>query len=407
MAKGKIFFGLNLRGKPIYLDAAQARLNKAIPAATRAGKGVTVQMLAPQYALNGDGVFIFDPKRDSKMPRALASFCKRRGVPFQMIDLRYDAPPQVCLFEGLDARQIMMMFSAGFDLADSGEMDRVYRLEDRQAAMATADLAVAQDARSLPDMVRAAVTQESISEAKVFWGFLTELAALPAISAKQGFDLTEPFSKGGIVYVMGDPMDPVVKMAQRMLLVRVLMQIYQRPRFEAKPRWIGVVLDEFKHLLSMPACDALGMIQDFHGHATLLFQSFGDFAGVPGINEDRVKGAVLDNCKLKMVFQAQNDATAQWAAQETCTVTNYLSSADKAHDAERSPGHWREGEGPSIHPNTFKRLPPLTAALIVGGESRVLRVSPLKHLTPEYPPLFKCASANTPVPGQPVEAGLI
>jgi hypothetical protein len=407
MVKGKVFFGKDVRGRPVYLDAAQARLNKAIPAATRAGKGVTVQMLAPQFALQGDGTYIFDPKRDSKMSRALASFCHRKGLPFQLIDLRGDAPPQVCLFEGLDARQMTMMFSAGFDLADSGEMDRVYRLGDRNAAAATAALAVKADTRALPEMLKTASVDENITQAKVFWGFLTELAGLPSISAKQGFDLTAPFTKGGIVYIMGDPLDPIVKMAQKMLLVRVLMQIYQRPRFESAPRWIGVVLDEFKHLLSIPACDALGMIQDFQGHATLLFQSFGDFAGVPGVDEKRVRGAVLDNCKLKMIFQAQNDETAQWAASETCTTTNYISSSDKAHDEDRSPGHWREGEVPSIHPNTFKRLPPLTAALIVGGDARLLRVAPLQHLTKEFPPLFKGVSSTSLALGIPVEAGLI
>lgn len=403
----KFFFGLNIKGQPVYLDEASARLNKAIPAATRAGKGVTIQMLAPQYALAGDGIFVFDPKRDSKMSRALASFCKRRKLPFQLVDLRYDAPAQVCLFEGLDERQIATMFSAGFDLADTGEMDRVYRLDDRQAAAKVAALAVAHDARALPDMVRVAVADESISGAKVFWGFLNELAGLPAISARKGFNLAAPFDKGGIVYIMGDPLDPVVKMAQRMLLVRVLLQIYQRPRFEAEQRWVNVVLDEFKHLLSMPACDALGMIQDFKGHATLLFQSFGDFSGVPGINEKRVRGAVLDNCKLKMVFQAQNDETAQWAARETCSVAAYIGSADKAHSSERSPGQWREGEVPAIHANTFKRLPPMTAALILGGESQLVKVAPLVHLTPDFPPVYAGAVVSESLQEQPAQAGLI
>ena len=403
----KFFFGLDMKGQPIYLDGASARLNKAMPAATRAGKGVTVQMLVPQYALAGDGVFVFDPKRDSKMPRALASFCKRKGLPFQLIDLKYDAPVQVCLFEGLDERQISTLFSAGFDLADTGEMDRVYRLDDRQAAAKVAALAATHNTRALPDMVRLAAIDESITSAKVFWGFLTELAGLPAISAKSGFDLAAPFSKGGIVYVMGDPLDPVVKMAQKMLLVRVLLQIYQRPRFETEQRWINVVLDEFKHLLSVPACDALGMIQDFRGHATLLFQSFGDFAGVPGINETRVRGAVLDNCKLKMVFQAQNDETAQWASRETCSVPIFVGTADKAHSDERSPGQWRQSEVPAIHANTFKRLPPMTAALILGGESQLVKVSPLVHLTPEFPPIYTQAIVATPLHEQPAQAGLI
>ena len=397
MSSQKFFFGLDQRGRPVYLSAEQARLNKVVPAATRAGKGVTAQVLVPQFAAAGDGVYVFDPKRDSKLPRALASYCQRRGIPFQLVDLGYSAPPQICPCAALDIRQIQMLFSAAFDLADTGQMDRVYRLEDRQAAARVATLAVEHDARDLPGMVRVGAVDESVTSAKVFWGFLNELAALPAITAKRGFNLLEPFEKGGIVYVLGDPLDPVVKMAQRMLLVRVLLQIYQRPRFDGPVRPICVVLDEFKHLLSEPACDALGMIQDFGGHAMLLFQSLGDLAACPGIPEKRVRGAVLDNSKLKFVLQSQNDETARWASSETCTVRQFVESSDKAHDAERSPGQWREAETPEIHPNTFKRLPPMVGALIVGGESRIVQVSPLRHLTPEMPPVFVAAEAGKPI----------
>jgi hypothetical protein len=407
VSKQQFFFGLDDRKRPVYLDAQHARLNKVIPAATRAGKGVSVQMLAPQFASAGDGVFIFDPKRDSKMPRALASYCERHKLPFQLIDLRYDAPPQINLFEGLDARQITMMFSAGFDLADTGEMDRVYRLDDRNAASRTAELAVANDARALPDMVRAALADETIGQAKVFWGFLNELAGLPAISATKGFDMVSPFANGGMVYVMGDPLDPVVKMAQRMLLVRVLMQIYQRPRFEKDQRHICVVIDEFKHLMSVPAADALGMIQDFGGHAMCLFQSMGDLSACRGMDEKMVRGAILDNCKLKLIFQSQNDETAQWAALETCTKSVFIESTDKEHDGDRSPGQWRGAEAPTIHPNTFKKMPPLTAALIVGGESRIVRVSPLTKLTDGFPPVYAHAESGVPLTAGSVEASLI
>jgi len=403
----QFFFGLDERKRPVYLDGKLARLNKVIPAATRAGKGVSVQMLAPQFAKAGDGVYIFDPKRDSKMSIVLASFCKRHNLPFQLVDLRYDAPPQINLFQGLNARQICMMFTAGFDLADTGQMDRVYRLEDRQAAAKTAALAVEANALALPDMVRTAAVDETITTNKVFWGFLNELAALPSVSAVSGFDFVSPFLDGGMVYVMGDPLDSVVKMAQRMLLVRVLMQIYQRPRFDGNMRHICVVLDEFKHLLSTPACDALGMIQDFSGHAMCLFQSMGDLSACPGIDEKVVRGAVLDNSKLKMVFQSQNDETAQWAAKETCMKTGFVRSADRAHDADRSPGQWREAEVPEIHPNTFKKMPPLTAALIVGGESKIVRVSPLGHLTDGFPPVYQGAVCAAPLATSPAEAGLI
>lgn len=80
------------------------------------------------------------------------------------------------------------------------------------------------------------------------------------------------------------------------------MQIYQRPRFEKDLRHICVVLDGFKHLLSVPAADALGMIQDSGGHAMLLFQSMGDLSACRGMDEKMVRGAILDNCKLKLIF---------------------------------------------------------------------------------------------------------
>lgn len=403
----KFFFGLDGRNRPVYLDSKQARLNKVIPAATRAGKGVCVQMLVPQFVLSGDGAYVFDPKRDSKMPRALASYCERHGLPFQLLDLRYDTPPQLTLLDGLSAREIVMVFSGGFDLADTGQMDRVYRLDDRQAASKVAEIAATKNIRALPDLVRASIGEKSITDAKVFWGFLNELASLPAISAAKGFDFASPFKNGGIVYVMGDPLDPVVKMAQRMLLVRALVHIYQRPRFSKAERHICLVLDEMRHLLSVPACEALGMIQDYSGHSMCLFQSLGDLASCPGLAEEVVRGAVLDNSKLKLVFQSQNDETAQWAAKETCVQSALVESSDKAHHAERSPGQWRTTEVPSIHPNAFKRMPPLTAALIVDGESKIVRVSPLKHLARDFPPVFAGAQAAESLAEKPAESNLI
>lgn len=407
MKAQQFFFGLDPQGQPVYLDASLARLNKVIPAATRAGKGVCVQMLAPQFALAGDGVFIFDPKRDSKMPRALAKFCSKRRIQFQVIDLRHDAPPQICLLEGMNERQIFMMLCAGFDLADSGEMDRVYRLADRQAALATAKLAIENNIRSLPDLARIALQDKSISGAKVFSGFLTELACLPSISALSGFDMESPFREGGMVYIMGDPLDPVVKMAQKMLLVRVLLQIYQRPHLVESNRHICLVLDEGKHILTPPACDALGMMQDYKGHAMILFQSMGDLAAIPGVDEKIARGAILDNCKMKLVFQSQNHETATWASEETCKEKIYSQSSDKTHDSDRSPGHWNEDEAHAIHTNVFKTMPPLTAALIVGGETKIVHVSPLQNLTDEIPPLYNRAICSVPLAVQPAETGLI
>ncbi len=403
----RFFFGLDQRKRPIYLNGVQARYNKAVPAATRAGKGVTVQVLAPQYALAGDGVYIFDPKRDSKMPRALSHFCARRGLPFQLVDLRYDAAPQVCLFEGLSARQINTLFTAGFDLADTGGIDRVYRLEDREAAMKAANFADRNDLRALPALVRGVAGDDDITKARVFWGLLKELASLPPVGASKGFDLTAPFKDGGMVYVMGDPMDPVVKMAQRMVLVRVLLHIYERPRFDGPVRPICVVLDEFKHLLSEPACDALGMIQDFGGHAMLLFQSLGDLASCAGIPEKRVRGAVLDNCKAKFILQSQNDETAKWASAETCEKTEFLESTDKSHDDARSPGQWRQTVAPQVHPNAFKKMPPMTGALIVDGTATIATVSPLVGMTPELPPLFGDAEVAKSLDESPAEGTLI
>ena len=120
-----------------------------------------------------------------------------------------------------------------------------------------------------------------------------------------------------------------------------------------------------------------------------------------------VRSTVLDNCKLKMVFQSQNDETAQWAALETCTKSAFLESTDKEQNSDRSPGQWRGTEIPSIHPNVFKKMPPLTAALIVNGESKIVRVSPLQKLTEDFPPVYAHAVSGTPLDRGPVEASLI
>jgi hypothetical protein len=108
-----------------------------------------------------------------------------------------------------------------------------------------------------------------------------------------------------------------------------------------------------------------------------------------------------------MILQSQNHETAEWASLETCTRYSFIESSDKEQGAERSPGQWRAMEVPSIHANVFKRMPPLTAALIVNGESKIVRISPLQTRTDDFPPLYYQATYCAPLVPGPIEASLI
>lgn len=374
--KQGIFFGLDAAARPIYLPIRQARQHLQVVGRTGCGKGVSIQMLVPQFVQQGESAFLFDPKDDKFLPEVLAAWCASAGVPFRLIDLR-STVPQINLLAGISARDLSTLFSAGFGLADSGGIDRVYRLDDRKAAQTAAELIAGLPNPSLPELLGAAVTEESVTSAKVFWGFLQELAMLPAFATRDGLALSQCLAEPGITYVVGSTLDPVVIMAQKMLLLRVLQLIYARPRRDDQ-RWVTLVVDEFKYLLSQSAIDALGIVRDFNCHVVVAHQSLGDLEACPGIPPAMVAGAVRDNTGLKLTYRPVDDLTARWAQDLSGTTRKHIESVRKDVKEGTADGAWRDEEVPLVHRNDLYKLPDMSGVLFGVGAPTYVSMRPLR-----------------------------
>lgn len=382
--RDKFFLGLQQSGKPLYLPWDSTHQHMQIVGPTDVGKGTAAQVLLPQFAQAGETVIVFDPKNDSKLPAALCAFAQKHGLPFHVLDLRPSAPPQFNLLEGLERRQLEELLNAGFGSGDSGEIDRVYRLADRQAAKAAALLAAERQAFSLPGLVSVCIGDEAITSAKMFWGNLNELADIPAIQTKAGLSLASCLDEGGFVYIIGSTLDEATLMLQKMVLLRILQIIYSRPRGES--RRVALFLDEFKYLLSTQSVNALGIVRDFGCHVLLAHQSLGDLEACGGISPEVVKGAVLDNTNLKLIYRPISADVAEWAEAMTGTTPTFTETVSRTSTEPGRSENWREVEVPFIHRNRLLQLPRRTGLLLGAGLPTVVTMDHLRKLA-ELPPI--------------------
>ena len=315
---GDYFLGLGESGEPIYWPGRLPHLQ--LTGTTGAGKGVALGMMAAQALLNGAGVLFIDPKDDEWAPAVVFDAARRAGVSYRFVDLRPTAPAQMNLFAGATAAEIEELFLAGFGLSDKGEPADFYRGADRQAAAMVAQVAAQrQDTpASLYRKVRSAIDEE----APYFAGLLAEMAHLPAVNGRGGYDLAELLDRGGAVYVVGSMRNAKVLRMQRMLLVRLIQLAELRDRTATeKPRAVLAVLDELKTQISRPAMESLQAARDKGVSILMAHQAIADLRDCPAdMDPESVVGGVMENCALKLCYRVQDPDTAEWLAKKSGVI---------------------------------------------------------------------------------------
>ncbi len=313
-----LFTGLEVPGeKPLYIPWTDYRkTHMQVLGTTGVGKGVATTMFLVQSLLSGECLVIFDPKDDEFAPNVFHRFAQQAGLPFYLIDLRPSAPPQLNLFRHCSQTEMEELLMVAFDMGDKGNPSDFYRLFDRAAARdACAKAAAKGQNATIQDLLAAAHQSTKIDEEKgqKFLADLEELAGLPAIRTAAGHDLQQLLSQNAVVYVVGSIRNVQTIRAQKMLLLRMLQIIEQRDRTQ-KLRYIAMMLDELKYLLSPAALQALGTVRDKSCHIMLAHQSNGDLEDCGGLDPNAVKGAVLVNTGLKLIYRATDPDTLKWAS---------------------------------------------------------------------------------------------
>jgi hypothetical protein len=377
-----LFAGLEVPAeKPLYIPWPDYRkTHMQVLGTTGVGKGVATTMFLTQSLLSGECVVIFDPKDDEFAPNVFHRFAQQAGLPFYLIDLRPSAPPQLNLFRHCSQVEIEELLMVAFDMGDKGNPSDFYRLFDRAAARDVCLRAAVKGSHpTIQDLVIAANQSNKIDAEKgqKFKADLEELAGLAAIGTAAGHDLLQLLSENAVVYVVGSIRNIQSIRVQKMLLLRMLQIIEQRDRTK-KLRYIAMMLDELKYLLSPAALQALGTVRDKSCHIMLAHQSNGDLEDCGGLDPNAVKGAVLVNTGLKLIYRATDPDTLKWASELSGSIVVKQQSAHiqqgMFHAAE---GQFREMERPWITPNEILAMPKLCGMFFGAGLARRVHVDTL------------------------------
>lgn len=337
------FLGLGEDKNPIYWPAGKTLPHVEVAGTTGSGKGIFIGMLISQNIGQGEAVFVVDPKNDEWLPHVVATAAKKYGKQYHYINLRPSAPPQLNLFAGANVEEIEELFLAGFGLAETGKSSDFYSIADREAAAFLAKEAVKPGATPATLCADFYDIIKKEMKAEKFAGYLREMAAIPSVNAAAGIDLRKIVAEGGAVYVVGSMRNAKVMRLQKMLVIKLIQLAEERDRTgDAKLRPVSCVLDEFIYHISKPTLEGLGAARDKGMHITLAHQALADFARCGAdLDKEAVMGAVMENCKLKLVYKIEDPDTAEWLARksgkilvddETRTVEKNLALSETVDD---------------------------------------------------------------------------
>ena len=385
------FVGLNhTTRKPIFIPWAKVNeSHMQCLGATASGKNIEMLLIIYQCILAGQSVVWIDPKGDLRTPGVLLNAAKSVGKQLHYVNLNPNQPCQFNLLAGCSEFEIEELFVAGFDLQGQGGDGDFYRGKDEDAAMLAASLAIKEQAHSIPELLQLCATIPAITDQENFWRKFKKLASLPVIQTAKGLDLETAILKGDVVYVVGSCDNERVKMLQKMLLVRIMQIIKKRDRFaDHKP--VCVVLDEFKHLVSPTALNALAVVRDFNSHFMLAHQSIGDLDEAANVSYAAAYGAVVNNTALKVIFKISDTAFAKQIAELAGTKKvfkeNTSKSSTQVDGQMKSNGTWIEDRDYRIPPEVITGLPmpkDRNGQAVVGvlhgvGDTQLFYSSPIK-----------------------------
>lgn len=377
-----MFLGLDDKRNPVHVPRAfWEKSHVQVMGPPGAGKGVLAGITMTQAIDNGDAVYWFCPKFDEWAPSVMAQACENAGVPFALVNLRRGEPAQINPFAGATPDEIYELLESGFALVSRGTDADHYRLGDRKAAYALAQMV--SGPVSIPDLHHMAETQlpKAMKEqASGFLDMLLEMTHLTAIQTREGVSMASFIESGGCLYIVGHTRDEAVKRLQRMLTMRLIQIREKRPHHK---RHVTMFLDEVKYLLSGPSLNALGTIRDKGMNILLAHQSMGDFSEVPGVEADSVRNVVLDTTPIKWFYRTSRFDIAKWISEMTSLTRTHserrtLSRNEASAERMEAEVVLSDKQRNLIETNVIQHLPDACAVCIGVGIARLAFARPVK-----------------------------
>lgn len=382
MKKEKMFFGIDENRQPVYIDRQKwKKTHVQVCGPTGTGKGVMSCVCLAQSVNYEDGVFVIDPKNDEYAPSVLKQECDRAGKPFTLINLNREHCGQLNLLKDISPEDLNSLFIAGFSLGEKGTDADFYKKGDRKAARLISKMA-AKGTITLKDLAERAhieLTEDVFEQSDGFRKSLEEIAEIESVSTDDSpLDLAEPIKNGGVLYVVGSMEDEAIVILQKMLLLRIVQLVKNRPR-NAEQRHVTIFADEIRYLMSKKLGDTLGSVRDKNCNLILAHQSLDDLrcGDVPS------PAVVIDNTGLRWLYRSTTEEMSKWISSQTGRIlvgqeSVKLEQNEMGAETGSRERTVRQVERNKIDTNMVQNLPDGVAVMIGAGGARMGFASPIQ-----------------------------
>jgi type IV secretory pathway TraG/TraD family ATPase VirD4 len=378
----KMFFGIDENRQAVYIDRQKwKKTHVQVCGPTGTGKGVMSCVCLAQSISYGDAVFVIDPKNDEFAPSVLKQECDRAGKPFTLINLNREHHGQLNLLKDISPEDLNSLFIAGFSLGEKGTDADFYKKGDRKAARLISKMAANGPItlKNLAERAHIELDETVFEQSDGFRKSLEEIAEIDSASAADSpLDIADPIKSGGCLYVVGSMEDEAIVILQKMLLLRIVQLVKNRPR-NSEQRHVTIFADEIRYLMSKKLGDTLGSVRDKNCNLILAHQSLDDLrcGDVPS------PAVVIDNTGLRWLYRSTTEEMAKWISSQTGRIlvgqeSVKLEQNELGAETGSRERTVRQVERNKIDTNMVQNLPDGVAVMIGAGGARMGFASPIQ-----------------------------
>lgn len=323
---GLFFEGLDVKGKPIYSTIQDWMMNnKASIGPTQIGKGVDIGVQLDQSIRLGCITIFIDPKPDKFARTIMINACRETNRKLIEIDLtgEWESQDYALLATGT-LREKKTRLIRLLNLENTGTDADFFKTKDRSDL----DKLLNVNASSFADlkvMIEEVYNDSDGKNMNGTYSYVSELAQLASVN-DEGINIEEDvFSGNNVLYVRCSTTDSaVIKLA--IALIEDIIQTVFRTSPEKggnRDKHVFLLVDELRFMLNAYIADSLATLKSDNAHMYIAFQSFEDTRNVKdkAIDKDSLQESIFTNCTYKLIYRADNKNQADWASEQTGTIT--------------------------------------------------------------------------------------
>lgn len=376
---GKLFLGLTIHNKPIYVDLDFFVKNHLkIVGPSQVGKGVVVGLLLEQFIMNNWLTWFSDIKPDDFIYPILKQACKKYKRNLVVVDLtgQYEGKGYSPFLNGSDKNRLTRLMKA-LKIEDTGTNADYYLSKNRLALYKVfhlwngdieqlLKLLSGKDAR-IDEAENMIINDSSIN----IRTRLNEWLMYDSIKAKgdDNFNILESIKNNDVVYIRGSMSNPVIR-SFHMALIEELIQVVLDNNIKNR---IFLAIDEAKFLITDTLANALATVLSKGITMCLTYQAKNDTANPVDrtANALSMQNAIETNTQFSIYYRAIDPETAEWVAKQTGTTNITVTRMEKVNTNSAGAEIWDNTRMLSqeqqylIPENVIKTLPPMTGVLVM------------------------------------------